>query len=370
MAVGDDHRADPVADKPADRHAPAPVTVLIPAFNLQRYLTDTVRSAQRQTYSGPLSILILDDGSTDGTLALARSLAAETSDIQVHTQTNQGRAKTRNRLVELARSEHLAWIDGDDIASPTWIEEQMRMIQEHPGCVAVGGQGYAMNARRYPIGPIEHPLDGSAIDQRHLRGEANAFFQSCVTVRRSAVLQAGGYDEAFPAAEDYSLWLRLAEVGELRNLPSTHLYYRVHPGSANWTINVDQRQQGHAIMNEARQRRGLPAIPEPAEVIPPPSRDDWNRRIYWINIALRSGNPYSALSMLSVAIKKHPASLLLWLGGLVALCDTILFLGNRTARFEAGKTADLRTLPSFSCYRLGRKIIRHRRQWVRRRETR
>jgi hypothetical protein len=158
------------------------------------------------------------------------------------------------------------------------------------------------------------------------------------------------------------LWLRLAEIGRLANLPAIHLYYRVHSTSANWTVNVDQRRQGQSIMNEARLRRGLPPLAVTTHEIPPAKKDDWNRRVYWINIALRAGNPRSALEMLRVALPKHPCSLVLWLAAVIAIGDTILFAGNRTASFSAGSPPRIGTLPRLSCYRFCRGANRIRRR--------
>jgi GT2 family glycosyltransferase len=338
------------------------VTVVIPAYNLDAYLADAIQSVLLQQYDGPVSIIVLDDGSTDGSLEVARKLAATEDCIRIETQPNQGRAKTRNRLLELAESDVVAWLDGDDIASPGWLADQVAFLDEHPDCVAVSGQGYCMTATGQAIGPVNHPLDGDSIDRQHLSGEANAFFQSCVTVRKSAVHKAGGYDERYPCAEDYDLWLRLAEVGQLANVPAIHLCYRVHSTSANWTVNIEQRTQGHQIHNEARVRRGLPPLEHPTQDIPPPKKDDWNRRIYWINIALKSGNPRSALQMLNVALRRHPFSGLFWLAAAVSLADTILFWGNRTARFQPGKPLQIKTLPSLSFYRAGRALVRFRRK--------
>ena len=347
---------------PTTSSDPPPVTVLIPAYNLAKYLADAVDSVLQQTYRGPVGIIVLDDGSTDDTLRIARHLAERQPRIEVHTQANRGRAETRDRLVELAPTELLAWLDADDLASPTWLEDQVDFLLHHPACVAVSGQGYAMTGGGRAIGPIDHPLDGEEIDRRHINGQANAFFQSCVLVRKSAVERADGYDHRYPCAEDYSLWLRLAEIGTLANLDRVHLHYRVHPTSANWTVNIDQRRQGYQIMNEARQRRGLLPLQEARQEIPPAKKDDWNRRLYWINIALKSGNPLSALQMLGVALRKHPTSVVLWLAGVVSVCDTILFFGNKTSNFHPGKPARIGTLPWLSCYRLGRSLNRLRRR--------
>ncbi len=340
-----------------------PVTVVIPAYNLDAYLQDAIESVLKQQYDGPLSIIVLDDGSTDHSLEVASRMAEKVTNLKVVTQTNQGRAKTRNRMLELAETDLVAWLDGDDLAAPCWLADQIGYLRSNPECVAVGGQGYSMTANGKAIGPITHPLDSDEIDQRHLSGEANAFFQSCVLVRKSAVLKAGGYDERYPCAEDYSLWLRLAEIGKLANLSACHLCYRVHATSANWTLNIDQRTQGHEIQQEALKRRGLRQDAKAMYEIPPVKKDDWNRRLFWINIALKSGNPVSALQMLGPALKKHPLSLILWLAAMVSVADAIIFFGNRTAKFAPGKPLQIHSLPSLSFYRVGRGLVRARRRW-------
>ncbi|MAI32139.1 MAG: hypothetical protein CBE00_05170 [Planctomycetaceae bacterium TMED240] len=340
-----------------------PVTVVIPAYNLDAYLQDAIESVLKQQYDGPLSIIVLDDGSTDHSLEVASRMAEKVTNLKVVTQTNQGRAKTRNRMLELAETDLVAWLDGDDLAAPCWLADQIGYLRSNPECVAVGGQGYSMTANGKAIGPITHPLDSDEIDQRHLSGEANAFFQSCVLVRKSAVLKAGGYDERYPCAEDYSLWLRLAEIGKLANLSACHLCYRVHATSANWTLNIDQRTQGHEIQQEALKRRGLRQDAKAMYEIPPVKKDDWNRRLFWINIALKSGNPVSALQMLGPALKKHPLSLILWLAAMVSVADAIIFFGNRTAKFAPGKPLQIHSLPSLSFYRFGRGLVRARRRW-------
>lgn len=345
----------------SDQSLPS-VTVVVPVCNLAGYLKDTVQSVLKQTYLGKTDVIILDDGSSDASFEIAQALEDENPCVTAYTQPNQGRAKTRNRLLDLASSEFIAWIDGDDIASPDWIKDQVCHLINNPSCVAVGGQGYAMTGNRLAIAPIEHPLDHHTIHQRHLDGHANAFFQSCVTVRKSAVTAAGRYDSRFPCAEDYSLWLRLADKGELHNLKHVHLYYRVHASSANWTANIEQRQQGQVILNEQRSRRRLPPIQSADTEIPPPKKDDWNRRIYWINLALRSGNPFSALTMLIIALKKHPSSIVLWLAAFVSILDSLIGLGNQTPRFRAGDKITIGQLPRISFYRLGRKANHLRRK--------
>lgn len=340
------------------------VTVVIPAYNVEAYIEAAVRSAALQDYSGELLIIVLDDGSTDGTLPKLRQLQAELPALQVVSQANGGRARARNRLLELSSTEYVAWLDGDDMASPAWVREQLTPLLADHALAAVSGQGYALTASGRPIGPIEHPLGADAIEARHLAGHPNAFFQSTVVVRKSRVLAAGGYRPQFPVAEDFDLWLRLAEHGRLENVAGLHLYYRVHATSANATLSAEQRHQGTQVLNEARRRRGLPDLASPMEQVDT-ARHDWGRRVYWINIALRSGNPRSALELLAAAIPRHPTSLLLWAFAAVALVDSVLFAGNRSTDFAPGRVARVGTLPALSAYRLGRAVVRLRRSALR-----
>jgi len=347
-----------------------PITVAIPTYNQQHFLPETIECVLHQTYRGLLKILVLNDGSTDDSLAVARRLALQHDNIRVETQENHGRAITRDRLLHLADTALIAWIDGDDLASPYWIEQQfdamMDLDDDSGNCAAVGGQGYAMTAGRFALGPIQtHPLAHEDIDARHIAGHANAFFQSCVLTRRDVLIRAGGYRAKFAVAEDFDLWLRLAEIGTLRNLPQTHLYYRVHGASANWVANVDQRQQGHASMNDARQRRGLPKLDNPPAEIPAAEKDDWNRRIYWINIAARSGNPMTALGITLTALRRHRRSLLLIVAVPITACDALLLCGNRTRRIQPGQKAVIGSLPRVSLFRLARYLVRLRRKTAR-----
>jgi glycosyltransferase involved in cell wall biosynthesis len=335
-----------------------PVSVLIPAFNAGPYLKQALISVLQQNYEHGLPIIVLDDGSTDETLAIAKQIAELNPQIRVETQTNHGRVATRNRLLQLASTELVAWLDADDMASPDWILDQVDLILSNGQLAAVSGQGYAMTASGFPIGPIPRPLSHQEISDLHLGGKSNAFFQSCTVARRSLVLEAGGYRCEYPAAEDYDLWLRLSRSGQLSNHPHTHLYYRVHNQSANATQSRQQRDQGFAAANEARGLRGLePLEKDLQEISPEPKKDNWNRQVYWINVALRSGNPRSALGMTGSALRRHPTSLLLWLMLIVALADTSLFFGNRQPQLQPGTKLNSVGLPQFSFYGLARRLV-------------
>src|SRR6266566_9337206 len=91
------------------------VSILIPAFNAQEWITDTLKSAIAQTWPRK-EILVIDDGSTDQTLAIARQFASE--GVSVITQKNQGAAATRNKALSISQGDYIQWLDADDPLAP------------------------------------------------------------------------------------------------------------------------------------------------------------------------------------------------------------------------------------------------------------
>src|SRR3982751_6357589 len=106
--------------------APA-ISVITPAYNVAEFLSATVASAHAQTWHD-FELLIVDDGSTDDTQAIARSWERADPRIRVFTREDGGAAKARNTAIEHARGQYLALLDGDDLWDPTFLESQMRIF--------------------------------------------------------------------------------------------------------------------------------------------------------------------------------------------------------------------------------------------------
>src|SRR5437016_8780326 len=106
------------------------VSILIPAYNAERWITDTIRSAVAQTWRKK-EIIIVDDGSRDGTAAIARRFASKT--VSVISQQNQGASTARNRAFELCQGDYIQWLDADDLLSPDKVAQQMAAAQERHG---------------------------------------------------------------------------------------------------------------------------------------------------------------------------------------------------------------------------------------------
>jgi len=238
------------------------VSVLMPAFNVEPYLAESVESVLAQTYRD-VELVIVDDGSTDGTLAVARRLrAAHPERIVVVSQANRGLAGARNTAIAASRGRVLALLDSDDVWMPTFLEEQMRILETDPAIAIVTGN--ALNRGGPNDGSPVHPVD----DHRPppnlleiLRDETAVFIMS--VFRREVVARIGGFDERFRTNEDYDFWIRagLAGFGFARNSWPLGLYRR-HPNS----LSASEQRMVAGILRVYRKTwpRCPPGSPEQA----------------------------------------------------------------------------------------------------------
>lgn len=204
----------------------APVTVVIPAFNAGQYLGITLDSLQQQTFS-PEAVVVIDDGSTDDTAAIAR--ARDVTLVQQQQQRGPGAA--RNRGVEVAKTEFVAFLDADDWFAPDKIERSVKVLDEIGGaCLATDAwivRGDRVEGRKNQRLVVPSVLT----TERLLQG--NPIVCSTVVARTAAVRAVGGFDEHSDliATEDFDLWLRLSQKEPIAYLDEPLAFYRVHAGS-------------------------------------------------------------------------------------------------------------------------------------------
>ena len=116
------------------------LTVLMPVYNAEKFLAESINSILSQTYSD-FELLILDDGSTDNSLKIIEAYAKEDKRIKILVnKTNQGEAKCRNRLLKNSKTEFIAWMDADDISLEDRLQTQMDFLKQNPKIDAVGVQ--------------------------------------------------------------------------------------------------------------------------------------------------------------------------------------------------------------------------------------
>lgn len=230
----------------------------MPAYNARRYLEQAVNSVLRQTFRD-FELIIVDDGSTDGSHGIARRLSRADGRVVAIRCEHAGNIAARNKCLEMARAPIIGWLDADDLAHPDWLHRQLDFLGANPGCVAVGGQVMLFWGDRWPIGLMERPLAHAAIDAINMAGEGGGVMNGAVLMRREAIDRAGGFDERMETVEDMHLVLQLAEIGRLANLPDVLLWRRVHLGSVSHSRLAVQHEMKLRVARLAAERRGLPA---------------------------------------------------------------------------------------------------------------
>ncbi|MGQ9869283.1 glycosyltransferase family 2 protein [Leptodesmis sp.] len=231
------------------------VSVLMPVYNAQRYVAEAVESILQQSF-GDFELLITDDGSCDRSLKILQSYACKDSRIRLRSQINRGLTRTLNAMIQDARGEYIAILEHDDVALPNRLADELAFLDQHPEVVCVSGaQDLIDEAGRF-LTCLQLPQTNAEIQQAALAGHGSMCHPG-VMMRRSALLQVGGYNETMGLAHDLDLWLRLGEIGELANLPQPVVRYRLHSASLSEKYCGKQRQEAYLACEQAWKRRGI-----------------------------------------------------------------------------------------------------------------
>jgi glycosyltransferase involved in cell wall biosynthesis len=212
------------------------VTVLLPVRNGGVTLGEAARSILAQSF-GNFELLIVDDGSDDGTAAVIAGLAGEDGRVRVLRQDKLGLVAALNRGLAAARAPLIARMDADDIAYPERLERQVGVLARAPR-VALVGTGWRVVSGGVTRRVVLPPETDAGL--RTAMAGGNALAHPTVMMRLEAVERVGGYRPAFVRAEDFDLWLRLLDRYEAASVPEVLLDYREHAGQSAWR-RLEQR---------------------------------------------------------------------------------------------------------------------------------
>ncbi len=204
---------------------------------------EAVQSVLTQT-AADLELIVVDDESSDATPAILKSFRDPR--LRVTRRSRGGLTSALNAALALARAPLLARLDADDVALPQRLERQLEYLKRHPEVGLLGTAARETDAAGREVAVLRPPTDDALIRRALIR--RNPFVHSSIVMRRAAVDLAGGYDEAFPVAQDYDLWMRMSRVTRMANLSDLLVIRRLLPG------RVTAAREGERFKAEARIR--------------------------------------------------------------------------------------------------------------------
>jgi glycosyltransferase involved in cell wall biosynthesis len=227
------------------------VSIITPTYNSAPYLAEAVESARAQTFAD-FELIVVDDGSTDETRAIASDLAERDPRVRLLAKDHGGLAVARNVAMKQARGAYFAFLDSDDLWSPEFLASQMAIFHRRPATDVVTGNAVSLG------GKLDgRPLNPPGTECRPVSLLDMIEDEALVTVmsvfRRTVFEATGGHDEGLSRSEDYDLWIRAAHLGfRFVQNPQPLACYRRRPDS----LSADELAMLAAIilvLNRARQ---------------------------------------------------------------------------------------------------------------------
>lgn len=204
------------------------VSILIPAHNARAWIADTLRSAIAQTWEMK-EIIVVDDGSTDGTLAVARQFESDT--VRVLTKKNEGAAATRNACFSLSKGDYIQWLDADDLLAPEKIHNQMCIVEQGLSRRTLLSSGWApflYRHRRANFVPTALWCDLSPVEWLLRKMALNLHMQTATwLVSRELTEAAGPWDTSLLSDDDGEYFCRVLLASDgVQFVTGPAVYYR------------------------------------------------------------------------------------------------------------------------------------------------
>jgi len=228
---------------PYDRPAPL-ISVVIPCYNAEAYLAQAIESALRQE-AGLLEVVVIDDGSTDGSAGVARHFGGA---VRYEYQANAGISAARNRGVELSVGRYLAFLDADDVWPEGSLQSRVDILRVHPGTACVFG------AVEEFVSPDLHEDSGSRIRLAHPAQPAR--LAGSMLIEREAFLRVGFFDPRLTVGETIDWVARAEDVGiSVRTADAVVLRRRIHRDNTVTREKARQNDYLRALRTTLARRR-------------------------------------------------------------------------------------------------------------------
>jgi glycosyltransferase involved in cell wall biosynthesis len=230
------------------------VSILIPCYNAEQWLAECVESCLAQTWSN-IEVIIVDDGSTDASLSLARSL--QSSRVNVIAQANGGASTARNQALRAAQGDYIQYLDADDLLSPDKITAQVQLLQDAPECLSLSGTVHFFDGSDRTQGRLEtgglffsDSDDPAAWLVRLLGGDGQGAMvhPAAWLIPRAIADRAGEWDEALSLDDDGEYFARVVLHSQgIRYCPTGVSYYRKYRNGRSLSGSASERHHWSAL---------------------------------------------------------------------------------------------------------------------------
>ena len=238
------------------------VSVLMPCYNVEQYVEESLKSILEQTYRN-IEVIAINDCSTDNTGVILEQLAKEDNRIQiVNNEKNLKLIKTLNKGITLCNGEYIARMDSDDIALPTRIEKEVQFLESHKDHDIVSTLFYAFRSEN----PNKKSLHLNPIYDEELRGYMlfkSGICHPAVMIRKRVFTELGlNFEAEYLHVEDYALWSEAIYKTKLANINEPLLLYRVHKNQVSSLYEDLQTDNKKKVFKIHCKHLGLPTTDE------------------------------------------------------------------------------------------------------------
>ncbi|RMF92285.1 MAG: glycosyltransferase [Candidatus Schekmanbacteria bacterium] len=228
------------------------LSVVMSVYNSEAGLDKTIDSILGQTFSD-FEFIIVDDGSFDNTPAILSGYKEKDSRIKIITQENHGLTYSLNKAISISSGKYIARQDPEDISKKDRFESQILYLEDNPDIAVVGSNYHIIDEKENIIETTNIPLTNEEISKNLI--EQNCFGHGTVMMRRESFIKIGGYDENFPYAQDYDLWLRMSEKFKLANLKKPLYLWKRSIYGTSYKKRIEQEEYARIARQNALIRR-------------------------------------------------------------------------------------------------------------------